>query len=201
VCVLIVCSYDYFLRGRGSAFSGPNRKPILILISGVVANMIAAGMNVLCTFVNTLGAAYLVTDNFLVRKETGLEFTYIVLNFVALVVWAFCLAYSMWTGKVVGLYWQRYLLHDMQNTYFGGKTIYAANKMVPAMDNVDQRITDDTRMLTQGFFALLYGYDGRMYGAMQVRLAALCVCACCDFSFHRCSSSSLELSFKPLFSV
>jgi ABC-type uncharacterized transport system fused permease/ATPase subunit len=172
--------------------------------------MVAAGMNVLCTFVNTLGAAYLITDAFLVQKKNSLQFTYIILNFVALVAWSFCLAYSMWTGRVVGLYWQRYLLHDLQNTYFSGKTIYAANKMVPGMDNVDQRITDDTRMLTQGFFTLLYGYDGRMYGAMQVRFAStqtvlhavflLFVC-CSGTNCHdcrTCSSRSLALSILHL---
>ncbi len=39
---------------------------------------------------------------------------------------------------VFGLYWQKQLVFEFQNAYFKNKTMYAANKMVPSLDNMDQ---------------------------------------------------------------
>ena len=38
----------------------------------------------------------------------------------------------------MGLYWQKQLVVEYQHVYFKNKTMYAANKMVPALDNMDQ---------------------------------------------------------------
>jgi len=45
-------------------------------------------------------------------------------------------------------------LHDL---YFGPGAMYAANKLVPKLDNVDQRIATDTQLLTEKFGLLAFG--------------------------------------------
>ena len=46
----------------------------------------------------------------------------------------------LWAGsrQVVGLYWQEQLVGEFHAVYFASKTMYAANKMVPSLDNMDQ---------------------------------------------------------------
>ncbi len=41
-------------------------------------------------------------------------------------------------SNIVGLYWQKHLVAEFQDAYFQNRTMYAANKMVPALDNMDQ---------------------------------------------------------------
>jgi hypothetical protein len=43
-----------------------------------------------------------------------------------------------WLRSVVGLYWQKSFVGQFQEVYFTNKTMYAANKMVPSLDNMDQ---------------------------------------------------------------
>ena len=38
----------------------------------------------------------------------------------------------------MGLYWQKSFIGQFQSVYFKNKTLYAANKMVPCLDNMDQ---------------------------------------------------------------
>ena len=40
--------------------------------------------------------------------------------------------------NIVGLFWQKQLVVEFQDAYFNNKTMYAANKMVPSLDNMDQ---------------------------------------------------------------
>jgi hypothetical protein len=61
-----------------------------------------------------------------------------------------------------------------QDVYFSNKTLYAANKMVPSLDNMDQRIADDTRNSTTGLFALLFGDPNGDPGMLPVRAARSC---------------------------
>jgi ABC-type uncharacterized transport system fused permease/ATPase subunit len=150
------------------AFKGPFTKPTFVLISGVLAICVAAGANILGTYVKTRAMTYLISEQFLVQKETGLEWTYIIVFFISFVLQAFGLAFAMWVGYVVALYWQKQLIGDLQGDYFSSKVIYAANKMVPTLDNVDQRITDDTRLMTQAFFGLVFG-NGVAQGVFMVR--------------------------------
>lgn len=149
------------------AFKGPFTKPTFVLVSGVLMSAVAAGANILGTFVKTRANTYMISDDFLVRKNNSLEFTYIIVLFLSYLLSAFCQAFAMWTGYVVALYWQKQLIYDMQGTYFQSKVIYAANKMVPSLDNVDQRIADDTRQLSQRFFTLMFG-GGATTGAVPV---------------------------------
>lgn len=156
-----------FWRLFRAAFKGPFTKPTFVLVSGVVAICVAAGANILGTYVKTRAMTYLISEQFLVEKETGLAWTYIIIFFVSFVLQAFGLSFAMWVGYVVALYWQKQLIGDLQDDYFSSKVIYAANKMVPTLDNVDQRITDDTRLMTQGFFGLMFG-NGVAQGVFMV---------------------------------
>jgi ABC-type uncharacterized transport system fused permease/ATPase subunit len=58
---------------------------------------------------------------------------------------------------VLALYWQKQMILEMEEVYFKGKTLYAANKMVPSLDNMDQRIADDSRNASQGVMQFLFG--------------------------------------------
>jgi ABC-type uncharacterized transport system fused permease/ATPase subunit len=64
-----------------------------------------------------------------------------------------CRVYS----RVLALYWQKQMILEMEEVYFKGKTLYAANKMVPSLDNMDQRIADDSRNASQGVMQFLFG--------------------------------------------
>jgi len=70
----------------------------------------------------------------------------------------------------MALYWQKSFIGQYQDVYFKNKTLYAANKMVPCLDNVDQRIADDTRNFTAGIMAFLFGTTTGAQGFMQVQL-------------------------------
>jgi ABC-type uncharacterized transport system fused permease/ATPase subunit len=85
-------------------------------------------------------------------------------------VYALSVAGTQWLGAVIGLYWQKSFLGQFQDVYFKNKTLYAANKMVPSLDNMDQRIADDTRNFTQGMATFLFGSTNGVQGAVQVRL-------------------------------
>ena len=84
------------------------------------------------------------------------------------VLYALFVAVTQWLGSVVGLYWQKSLIGQYQEVYFKNKTLYAANKMVPCLDNMDQRIADDTRNFTQGLATFLFGSVNGTQGAFQV---------------------------------
>lgn len=121
----------------------------------------------LAVYLKTSAMAYLVSDAFLVDKASGHEFTLLFLLAGTYATFSFALAFSMWTGYVVALYWQKQLISDLQSVYFKSKVIYAANKMVPSLDNVDQRIADDTRWMTQNFSQIMFG-NPLTTGAIQV---------------------------------
>jgi ABC-type uncharacterized transport system fused permease/ATPase subunit len=70
--------------------------------------------------------------------------------------------------RVLALYWQKQLVFEMENVYFKGKTLYAANKMVPSLDNMDQRIADDSRNASQGVMQFLFG-TSFLQGVVAVR--------------------------------
>jgi ABC-type uncharacterized transport system fused permease/ATPase subunit len=69
----------------------------------------------------------------------------------------------------MGLYWQKSFIGQYQEVYFKNKTLYAANKMVPCLDNMDQRIADDTRNFTSSLFSVLFGTTSGTNGLLQVR--------------------------------
>lgn len=52
------------------------------------------------------------------------------------------------------------------------QVIYAANTMVPTLDNCDQRIVTDTRLLAQSFCTLMFG-GGPMNGFVMVIMTVL----------------------------
>ena len=170
LCVLVQRPfYGFFVCVRVcAAFRGPFTKPALLTYLAILSCCIAAGANVVGTYFHSLATSYMVTNDFLVNKKTGLEFVYILAQTAAFVVNAVAIGVGEWVGAVVALFWQRQLIRDLHSAYFKSKVIYAANKMVPSLDNVDERITDDTRQLTQKFAALVFG-SGSGQGFMQVR--------------------------------
>jgi ABC-type uncharacterized transport system fused permease/ATPase subunit len=70
----------------------------------------------------------------------------------------------------MALYWQKSFIGQYQDVYFKNKTLYAANKMVPCLDNMDQRIADDTRNFTAGIMSFLFGTTTGAQGFMQVQV-------------------------------
>jgi hypothetical protein len=73
------------------------------------------------------------------------------------VLYALSLTTSQWLGSICALYWQRSLVDQFHRVYFKSKVLYAASKMVPELDNVDQRIADDSRNFTQGLSTCMFG--------------------------------------------
>jgi hypothetical protein len=96
------------------------------------------------------------------------ELRVIFVSMLTVVSYALFMAATQWLGSVVALYWQKSLIGQYQEVYFKNKTLYAANKMVPCLDNMDQRIADDTRNFTQGLATFLFGSVNGTQGAMQV---------------------------------
>ena len=39
---------------------------------------------------------------------------------------------------MIALYWQEHVVGGFHDAYFSSKSLYAANKMVPSLDNMDQ---------------------------------------------------------------
>ena len=77
----------------------------------------------------------------------------------------------------MGLYWQKSFIGQFQSVYFKNKSLYAANKMVPCLDNMDQRIADDTRNFTSDLFDSVFGSGGLLPVSTFV-LVAGCCCSC-----------------------
>jgi ABC-type uncharacterized transport system fused permease/ATPase subunit len=93
----------------------------------------------------------------------------------ALVVSLLLLALALWQGAVAALFWQRSLVQQLEAIYFNNKTLYAANRMVSTLDNMDQRITDDTRNFTQGMAAFVFGSFSGGFSALEVCSCVICL--------------------------
>lgn len=76
-----------------------------------------------------------------------------------------------WLGKMISLYWYQELVKHLHKAYvLRGKTLFAANNLVPGMDNLDQRVCEDCRLLTTVIGPVLYGGDD-----MKSMFYTLCV--------------------------
>ncbi len=76
----------------------------------------------------------------------------------------------------MGLYWQKRFVGQFHSVYFKNKTLYAANKMVPCLDNMDQRIADDTRNFTSDLFDSVFGGAASGESALSFIVAGCCSC-------------------------
>lgn len=64
------------------------------------------------------------------------------------VVQALVTSSARWLGSILSLYWYRALVERGHELYFSGNAVYGINNLQGKLDNVDQRLVEDTRLFT-----------------------------------------------------
>jgi len=96
-------------------------------------------------------------------------------------------------AAALGVMWYRSVVTRFHERYFKGRLLYAANNIVPGLDNVDQRIVMDTRTFITEFFGVLYTFlSGLFTLGVGLRKAIpygwMPICIICGYDVHACAT-------------
>lgn len=165
-----------------SAFPLANVRPTKVLLATVFMGSAAAWFQI--AFINNTASMFAGLSNpAFLQGDHWPELRQIFVNTGYAVSYALSLTTSQWLGSICALYWQRSLVDQFHRVYFKSKVLYAASKMVPELDNVDQRIADDSRNFTQGLSTFMFGGNNlgvtEGQGVLQAALVAIVLFVFC----------------------
>jgi len=145
--------YNLFVIGYPSCCS----KPVLVMIGAAIANIVNAFSQVLGTIPYSNLVAAVASSKFYKDGDTGDVVKWAVVICLFIVFQSLMGGLTVWLGEVLSLYWFRALVERAHSLYFRPGVLYATNKLVPNLDNADQRIATDTRLLSEQFGGLVFG--------------------------------------------
>jgi putative ATP-binding cassette transporter len=122
-----------------------NQKRGAISLLGVLAVLLFANTQVK-VFLNTI-QGNLISD--LSSRDSVRFWQNILVAFAGIIVFGFLNSGYGYLREIIGLYWRKWLTHDLLNQYFQNRAFYELSNFDKEIDNPDQRISEDVANFCQ----------------------------------------------------